>query len=493
MEKFDSNTERLFNKFNSLYPDLVRKSTEIFIQSYSKFTKYLSIQCEITSDEIDFPADLTLENDEFVLIKLVLNEFYKHISKKSFSEYQNILRKSILKKKNNLKLKVINDEFKPKENNESKKIKEKDPYVYRKSVCLSWLSDNNELILSEFSFFNSLSLTIQIPYILTTIEYVFIDIIKEKETYELPETGLLSVFNQKITPSCSVNSKGLLDFYVDFQVEEGVYKRVYWAINLPPKEKVKDNSNKKNELVSYSENYSDYFKLIIPDYETQLISMHIYNMLNYDWCNKGYIEYSVNDIILKLNPKLNKPKLSSTERSEKSRLKSKILNTLNDMPSFRIADYTIDKRTGNINLNDSLKGAVIFSESVPLDSKNERIHTVLAYNAIEAWKGRKNTSVLKDDFERIKNPIAKQILFFLQGYRIESRKTNYSCNIPLSEFKKKFLSQMSDKSYVTNLYNALGDLKTSEILIKDYKKKDRSFDLDFLPLSDFELEQYNLK
>ena len=163
------------------------------------------------------------------------------------------------------------------------------------------------------------------------------------------------------------------------------------------------------------------------------------------------------------------------------------------MPDFRIADYTVDEKTGKINVNDALKGAVIFNESVFLDSKKERIHTVLSFNAIESWKGRKNTSVLKDDFERINNPIAKQILFFLQEYRIKSRYSNYLCSIPISAFKEKFLSQSSDKKYVSNLYDALAELKLLEILIFDYKKVDRSFSLTFIPLSDYELEQYNLK
>jgi hypothetical protein len=483
MEKFEPSVERIFNKFNSVHSDLVKQSNDIFCKDISKLKKYLSIHCEITSEEIEIPDDFISDNDDSLLVKLVICELYKHLSLKSYSDYQNLLRKSILKKKNNLKIKVSNGDF-----SNAAYYNE-----YSKDVCLSWLGDKSKLILPDFAFFGELSLTIQIPHILTTLEYLLIDIINEKDTYDLPETGLLSVFNRNVVPSCSINSKGLLDFYVDFQVEEGIYKRVFWARDLPPKAKIESEEIGKNELVQYSEDYSDYFKLIIPDSETQLISMHIYNMLNYDWCNKGYIEYSIDDIILKMNPELNKPSLSNAERLEKRRLKSKIISTLNDMPDFRIADYTVDEKTGKINVNDALKGAVIFNESVFLDSKKERIHTVLSFNAIESWKGRKNTSVLKDDFERINNPIAKQILFFLQEYRIKSRYSNYLCNIPISAFKEKFLSQSSDKKYVSNLYDALAELKLLEILIFDYKKVDRSFSLTFIPLSDYELEQYNLK
>ena len=484
MEQFDNKIISFYDRINALYPDLIIICNNLFGNDIVKFKKYLSIHCEITSDEISVPDDSDpVYEDDALLTKIVISELYKHLSNKSYSDYQNSLRKAIIKKKNNLKLKVNKDDFK----------KSKYYNDYSKKVCLSWLEDNDKLILSDFAFFDDLSSTIKYPITITTLDFVLCNIINSKDTYDLPNTGVLSVFNRNIKPSCSVNNKGLLDFYVDFQVDEGVYKRVFWARDLPPKAKINSDDSDKNEIVAYSEDYSDYFKLIIPDDEAQLIGMHIYNMINYDWCNKGYIEYYIDDIIFKMKSDLSKSKLSEAERAEKKRLKSKIFDTLNDMPDFRITDFTIDESTGKINIKDTLKGNLIFGESVFLDYKKEKIHTALSYNAIESWKGRKNTSVLKDDFEKIDNSSAKQILFFLQEYRIKSRNNNYSCSIPLSAFKEKFLSLSSDRAYLSRLIEALDELKLREILISNYKKIDKSINFEFIPLSNYELAQYNLK
>ena len=486
---FDKKINSYYFRLNSTYPDLISYCNEVFYADITKLKKYLSVQCNDSPNRaIDITIDSDFSSEEpSVLTKYVLSKLDEHLSGLSVSDVKKKLHDFILLKKRDYKKRVLAGDF----------VKVSFYNEQSEEVCLSWLADGNNLILPDFAFYKELSLNMQLPHTLATLEYLLCDCINENSSYIYPDDENFYLYSlnsrESAPPKCEVTNKGTLNFFYDFKLDDENVRRVYLAQNIVPKEKVSTDSLDKNELALYSENYKDYLIPILPDDEAQQINLIFYNMLNYDWCEKGYMDYYIDDILVRMKPELSKKGLTQEERHLKNRLRQKIIDTLNDMPTFRVTDYSIDANTGKTNLKQSLEGGLIFNESKYLDEKTGKIRTSISFNAIDSWKKSKNNIVLKDDYDRISNSNAQQILFFLQGIRVNSRNNGYEATVPISVFKSYFLSQSSEKKYLSKMYAAFDELKFKSILISDYSRVERSFNFTFIPLDDFELEQYNLK
>lgn len=500
---FDDKIIEYYEEINKAYPKLIECCNNVFPSDIDKLKKYLSTQINDSDDAskmIDVVIDFVPE-DPSDLTKYVISKLDKHLSYFSLLFKKNELRGFLLLKKRDYKKKVdkkifnfvvVSDDEDKKDSVSTKRSEE---------VCYSWLKDNDKLILSDFYFFDKLSNTIKIPHLLSVLEYVLCDVIKEDAFSKFPVslTDSMWIIDNRVysSPLYEIRSDGNLNFYyekiVDDDGENLRIKRFYIAEDVFVGKKI-DKNIQDEEIALICSNYRDFCTPFFADEFTFNLCLIIYNMISFDDINNNFMIYRIDDVINKIDPYFdkNQKNLSASDRARRSLLKTKVLRILQDMHKYRVLNYSFNKKTGKANTDFVTNGAAIFQDTIITDPVKGIARTTLGYDIMDSWKDDTNNKVLSSDIEKLGNSVSKQALFVIQGYRVKSRTNNYEISLPLSTIKSSLTSLSSEKYNLTRIFDIFDSLKFNNILIKDYKRKDNIVTINFLPLNESELKIYNL-
>ncbi len=439
------------------------------------------------------------ECDDTIIIKFAIETILAYFNKNygyiDNDDLKRDIRSSILLKKRDLRKDLLSKTNKFKKNYSLEKIR-------------PWVEDHEKLILTDFALFDYLSYKKQVTFTLKSLEYLVCLSANCDGSINSPKNILYFPMAKFVTSyplvEISDQNKNLYDFYykiVDPADPNHVYKIIVGTAPALKEYKI-DAGTGTLVINNVTKNMLTTMKNIAPNRDDGEICTLIYNLNNYNFNEKGAIDFNVDDIVNKLVSEDNKFK-----NQHKALLRKKIVTTINKMSVIKVTEY-YENQKGERTIPDFYK-SFIFTEAYWIDENGKRLEysdiekkdksslyarVKLADNAKEAFAKQLHNKVLEKDYLKIKDEVARHILFFLQEERVKARNYDYRAIISLLDFKKICLpyDKVSDQHFRIPLEKAFVDLKENNIIVSEFFKTSSGYMFDFLPLSERESELYGL-
>ena len=509
---FNDEVLTLYNNIELKYPSFIDKAKDILasdIDSVSDVKNYLdglyTFDISLYKKFDKCWEQAFKKNDSSIVIKIAIESILAYINIKygyiGNEKFEYDIKKFLLSKKRDLKKDVKADTNKFKKNVSEEKL-------------ITWLDNKEKLILTEFALFDRIpSNKKKIVLVSKTLEYL-ICIVGNDGSVKSP-IGIFNFPIQKYVTSyplveISDDNDKMYDFFYKISDPENPNHIIKIIVGKAPALKEQKIDSKTGTLTikegdSVTREMLEIMKSYAPTRDDQDICTFIYNLNNYYFNEKGFIDFYLDDIANKL--------VSSDDKyvyQKKSILRNKIINTINKMSVIKMAEYFEDEE-GRRSIPDFHR-SFIFTEAYWIDEEGEivdyesivkgkrekttlRARVYLAKYAKDAFAKQLHNKVLGQDYLNIDNEIARHILFLLQEKRVESRNDEYNVIIPLMDFRKVCTSygQMTEQYLRSILEKAFKELERKGIIISLSKKTSSGYYFKFIELSDREREMYGLQ
>lgn len=371
--------------------------------------------------------------------------------------------------------------------------------------CEEWLNNKNMFILSDFAFFESMYPAIQVSHFLLVLDYYLIKYhkLETKDTYIYPSTdSSLSIYginsnNIYVKPSYYIDDKNnAIVFFKDFDNKRGKKSRIILHSEVFDSKSIEFDDE--GNIISLNDSLEKIITNRYPNNFDNLIQLFAYNLITLEVCetSKCRVEFKeLIDFIIKNQY----PQFEHLDNTKNNRyfkfiyeLKKNIINSINKCSYLRLTEYEVDENGKSI-FSDQAASFSIITEMNPDENNSDYIILSYSYNSLKLWRENLHTIVLAKEYDKLSNHVSKQIMFYLQEQRVESRLSDYHSKIYFDSFCQIFAPLVSKKQYLKVLKEAMDCLIKENVILKNYNYNNNIFSCDFLSLSDYEKELYKTK